>query len=78
MNGVICWTKYFENEFIRLNFDHEKQMILKLEPMKTEFNRRDFISTCLKAGATCCALSYSLTGFGQDSVMELQKKYKEG
>jgi len=46
--------------------------------MKTEFKRRDFISTCLEAGVTCGALSYSLTGFGQDPVIELQKKYKAG
>lgn len=26
--------------------------------MKTEFKRRDFIATCFKAGAACCAVAY--------------------
>lgn len=34
--------------------------------MKTEFKRRDFISTCFKAGVTCCALSYGTRLSGQD------------
>jgi len=33
--------------------------------MKTEFKRRDFIATCVKAGVTCCALSYGTTLTGQ-------------
>jgi hypothetical protein len=34
--------------------------------MKTEFKRRDFISTCFKAGVACCALSYGAKLSGQD------------
>jgi hypothetical protein len=42
--------------------------------MNTEFKRRDFITTCIKAGVTCCALSYNLTGFGQDPVKKEDEK----
>jgi hypothetical protein len=36
--------------------------------MKTEFNRRDFINTCFKAGLTCCALSYGTSLMAQDTI----------
>jgi len=42
--------------------------------VKTEFKRRDFISTCLKAGITCCALSYSTTLAAQDPVKKEDEK----
>jgi len=34
--------------------------------MKTEFKRRDFISTCFKAGAACCAVAYCPALAAQD------------
>lgn len=34
--------------------------------MKTEFKRRDFISTCFKAGAACCAVAYCPSLTAQD------------
>jgi len=34
--------------------------------MKTELKRRDFISTCFKAGAVCCAVAYSPSLAAQD------------
>lgn len=36
--------------------------------MKTELKRRDFISRCLKAGATGCALLYGNSLFAQDPL----------
>jgi len=42
--------------------------------MKTKFQRRDFISTCLKAGVTCCALSYSVALAAQGFVRNEDEK----
>ena len=36
--------------------------------MKKELKRRDFVTTCLKAGVTCCALSYGTTLAAMDPV----------
>jgi hypothetical protein len=35
--------------------------------MKTEFKRRDFIVTCFKAGAACCAVAYCPALAAQDA-----------
>jgi len=42
--------------------------------MKTNFQRRGFISTCLKAGVTCCALSYSAALAAQGFVRNGDEK----
>jgi len=38
-----------------------KILISFITIMKKELKRRDFVTTCLKAGVTCCALSYGTT-----------------
>lgn len=42
--------------------------------MKTDLKRRDFINTCLKAGITCCALTYGtkLTGYNIVSIQDIK------
>jgi hypothetical protein len=42
--------------------------------MKTELKRRDFITTCVKAGVTCCALSYGATLPAKDPAKGQDKK----
>jgi hypothetical protein len=42
--------------------------------MKTELKRRDFISTCFKAGVTCCALTYGTALTAQDTVKKQDVK----
>jgi hypothetical protein len=42
--------------------------------MKTELKRRDFFSTCFKAGVTCCALSYGTRLPGQDAAKKQDVK----
>jgi hypothetical protein len=42
--------------------------------MKTEFKRRDFITTCFKAGVTCCALQCGVVLTGQDPAKEQDLK----
>jgi hypothetical protein len=42
--------------------------------MKTDVKRRDFISTCFKAGVTCCALSCCATLAGQDPLKSQDAK----
>jgi hypothetical protein len=47
--------------------------------MKTEFKRRDFVTTCFKAGVGCCAFAYGAklsgqsTGFNQDEKPDPKK-----
>jgi hypothetical protein len=36
-------------------------IIINKKAMKKEIKRRDFVATCMKAGAACCALSYGAT-----------------
>lgn len=42
--------------------------------MKNEFKRRDFISTCLKAGAACCAVAYCPVIAAQDHAKKQDVK----
>ena len=42
--------------------------------MKTELKRRDFIAKCVKAGVTCCALSYVSTLAAQGQAKGQDKK----
>jgi hypothetical protein len=42
--------------------------------MKTELKRRDFISTCFKAGVTCCALSYGTKLAGMNTSINQDVK----
>jgi|WetSurMetagenome_2_1015567.scaffolds.fasta_scaffold00011_81 hypothetical protein len=42
--------------------------------MKKEVKRRDFISSCFKAGVACCALSYGTTLAGQDPAKKQDSK----
>jgi hypothetical protein len=42
--------------------------------MKTEFKRRDFVSTCFKAGVGCCALTYGAKLSGQDTGYNQDEK----
>jgi hypothetical protein len=42
--------------------------------MKRELKRRDFISSCFKAGVTCCALSYGTALTAQDPATKQDKK----
>jgi hypothetical protein len=42
--------------------------------MKTELKRRDFVTTCFKAGIACCALSYGNSLTGQDPLQDQKVK----
>lgn len=42
--------------------------------MKTELKRRDFVTTCFKAGVTCCALAYGVKLTGQGVVDNQDEK----
>ncbi len=42
--------------------------------MKTEFKRRNFIATCFKAGAACCALAYCPAISAQDPAKKQDVK----
>jgi hypothetical protein len=41
--------------------------------MKTELKRRDFLSTCLKAGVSCCLLISGTTMIAQDDKKKKEK-----
>jgi hypothetical protein len=42
--------------------------------MKTELKRRDFVTTCFKAGVACCALGYGSSLKAQDTIKKQDQK----